>query len=363
VYGCLNTPQVVRLRWDLVTMIDAGTTVAQLAAVPIVLVLGGGLVAAVTVSTAAEGVRIVLHLLVSRRLQPRLFHVRIRRSLVGPLLRFGGAVVTAGALAIPLMSLERLFLARYASTASLAFYSLAATAAAVLTLVPLAVCQPLLPGFTRLHATGDRAGLQELYGRAVRGILLLGVPAAVVLCVAARPGLTVWAGANYGRESTGPLYVLLAGVVIHGLAYVPYNVFLAANRARVLARLSVVELVLYIPVAAWLTRRGAMGAATAWSVRAGLDTVVLFVLARRSVGMRFAPLPGVVGRFFVAVIPIGLCAAAALALTEGLAGRAAFVVVGLASYAGLVWTGVLSDRERAWIRELRDGGWRELGLS
>src|ERR687892_668080 len=127
--GVLNTPQVVRMRWDLNVRITSGGAILQAITVPIVLALGGGLIAAVTASAAIGVLTAVVHLFVSHHLQPAVWPRSVRRGLMGPLMRYGlGMVLSYGTL-IFLMNVDRIILARLDSISVVAHYSVAAAAA------------------------------------------------------------------------------------------------------------------------------------------------------------------------------------------------------------------------------------------
>ena len=78
-----------------------------------------------------------------------------------------------------------------------------------------------LAGLLAIAGASERTGLQQLYHRALQGSLFWVVPAALLLCVVARPFFTLWAGPEYGRESTLPLYILAAGLVFEVMAFFP----------------------------------------------------------------------------------------------------------------------------------------------
>lgn len=353
VSGVINTPQLVRLRMDLHTLISSGTGAAQIFLIPIVLFLGGGLVGAAAVITAGAIAAALIHAVTSASLLPQLLRPRISRSLIRPLTGFGGSLVISSIASIILLNAEKILLTRFSSVTGLAYYSVAYTVASMLTIVPLAISQTLLPAFTRLQAEKDQEPLIRLYGRALRGNLLWIAPAGLVLCAAARPFFTLWAGPEFGRESTGPFFILVVGLMFNVMAYVPLNLLMAYGRSDVVARIHLVELVPYVLCAAVLTYKfGTVGAALAWSLRVVADVIIFSLAARRVSGFSPAPIP--VNRFsylaaLAALLPalvlIGISATNP-ALTIG--GTLFCVLI----YCGVVWARVLTSEERYWVRSL-----------
>src|SRR5438132_738862 len=81
---------------------------------------GGGLTGAVAVVAGAGVAAALLYAVIGSWLLPPLRRPRIRRDLLKPLARFGGALVVSSIAAIILTNLEKLLLPRYASVQALA---------------------------------------------------------------------------------------------------------------------------------------------------------------------------------------------------------------------------------------------------
>lgn len=349
--GVLNAPQLVRLRMDLNTTVTAAIGIGQSCLVPIVLFLGGGLVGAATVISGISIGAVFVHLVISQRLLPPLFKPRIDPALVRPLMRFGIGLVGSTIAAMVLVNIEKMFLPRFASVTALAHYAVAYSVAGMLAVVPGALRQTLLPAFSRLHAERDTDSLARLYGRALRGNLLWIAPASVLLCVAAKPFFTLWAGPEFGQQSTVPFYILVGGLLFNVMAYIPYTLLMAFGRSDLIARFHLAELLPYVVVAAVLTYwLGVIGAAIAWSLRVALDSLLFFIAARRVAGLRFSPVPVKQGVYAIAA---GALLPPLLLLFNEAASHLALLscvtVLSLVTYGCLVWRRVLSAEERAWV--------------
>ncbi len=360
VSGVLNTPQIVRLRMDLNTLITTGAGIAQICLIPLVLFWGGGLVAAVAVTAGVAVVTALSHLVVSGRLLPRLFKPRISPSLIKPLMSFGSGLVFSTLASVVLVHAEKLLLTRLASITALAHYSVAYAAAGLLALAPAAMGQSLMPAFSRLQAEPDGGSLERLYTRVLRANLLLVTPVALLLCAAAEPLFTFWAGPEYGRESALPFYILVGGLMLNILAYVPYALLISLGKSGLVARIHVAELLPYVVCAAALIYLfGAVGAALAWSLRVAADAIIFFLAVRRISGFSFAPIRANKGIYVVAVA--ALLAPVPL-IVKGMASQSLLLCVTLVSlvfYTGVVWMRVVTDEERAWASSImaRRMGW------
>jgi O-antigen/teichoic acid export membrane protein len=168
----------------------------------------------------------------------------------------------------------------------------------------------------------------------------------------AKPFFTLWAGAEYGRESTLPFYILAAGWMLNIIAYVPYMLLMAYGRSDMVARIHLSELLPYLVGVALLTYYfGVIGAAIAWSLRTLVDTLLFVLIARRLAGFSASPFPTHKGSLALAlaclIIPIGLVFSGA-----SLAVIASATLIALTSYGAIVWTRVLACEERQWLQAM-----------
>lgn len=353
VSGVLNTPQVVRLRMDLNALITTGTGVAQICFIPLVLLLGGGLVAAVSVTAGAAVITALAHLVVSGQLLPRLFKPRISSALIKPLMKFGSGLVVSSLASIVLIHAEKLLLARLSSVTALAHYSVAYAVAGLLALAPAAITQSLLPAFSRLQASHDLISLERLYTRALRGNLLWVTPVALALCALAKPFFTLWAGLEYGQHSVMPFYILVGGIFFNVMAIVPYTLLMASGRSDLIARIHLSELLPYIICTFILTYLfGAVGAAVSYSLRLIVDALIFFFVVKRS-GFSFSIVPANRASYLAAVAVMSL--PILLSLSDTVSSSTALICVTILSlfgYSYLTWNKILTSEERAWVNSM-----------
>lgn len=278
-----NTPQLARLRMDVNTLINAGARIGALIATPLVLFAGGGVVGAVSVLLIASLLTLIGHLYASACLLPTFKGLSIQFDAVGPLLRFGAPLVVATIAALFVANLEKLILPGIVSVESLAFYSVAFTLASTMTMFSSSMAQSLIPAFAQLQGSEKRQQLEGLYLRGLRINIICLMPGLVFLAIAARPFFTMWAGQQFGAESTPIFHILLAGLILNVPAYLPASLLMASGRTDLLAKLYVGELVPYVFLVFFLTwQYGARGAAAAWTLRIAIDAVLIFSIAGRA---------------------------------------------------------------------------------
>jgi O-antigen/teichoic acid export membrane protein len=324
--------------------------VLGIVAVPIVIYLGGGIVGATAALMAASLLTLAGHIYMSNRLLPGLTDLTIDRAVVRPLLKFGSGLVVGGVAAVMLVNLEKLVLARVTSVEVLAYYSVAFSFAMMATMFSGAMLQSLMPAFSQLMTPDRREQLNGLFSRALRMNIIGMLPILTGLFVIARPLFTVWAGPDFGRESTLPFYILLGGLFFNLLAFVPLSLLMAAGRTDILAKLYWIELFPYLALIAVLTWRfGAVGAATAWSIRVCADAIVMAVLAGRAVGLSFQVFKGKRANLAVAFLVLApplIVAASTAAFPVWLV---FLLAASLGAYALLAWKKFLEADERTWF--------------
>jgi O-antigen/teichoic acid export membrane protein len=242
---------------------------------------------------------------------------------------------------------DKVLVSRFASVQTLAYYAVALNLASMLTQAPMAMVQSLLPAFSQLQARPEHTDLHALYQRALRGTLLWVAPAAVLICVMARPFFTVWAGPEFGRASTLPLYVLAVGLIFEAMAYVPLYLLMALGRADLVTRCNGAILVPYLVLSSlaiiWL---GAVGAAIVWSLRAFASAFAFSLSVKRISGFASSPLPKSRQDYLTAVAVLVLPVVLTCLLTQSLLARLSVTLIALPAHGVLIFTRVLTVEER-----------------
>jgi O-antigen/teichoic acid export membrane protein len=98
----------------------------------------------------------------------------------------------------------------------------------------------------------------------------------------AKEGLHLWMGSEFAENGFRVTQLLAVGILINGVASIPFAFIQGMGRPDVTAKIHMVEAVFYIPCAWWLVKGyGPTGAALAWALRAGIDALFLLLFAWR----------------------------------------------------------------------------------
>jgi O-antigen/teichoic acid export membrane protein len=168
--------------------------------------------------------------------------------------------------------------------------------------------------------------------------------------VIARPFFTIWAGPEFGAESTIPFYILLLGLCFNIPAYVPYTAIAAIGRTDIFAKLYWIELAIYAFGAYILIRYfGIIGAAMAWSVRVTIDAFAMIWLSKKFAGVSFNFFhhPGSLAIGILVLLPPILFSVFYNNYSPFLIG---LVPLCIGLYSVVIWTRFISNDERIWIK-------------
>lgn len=344
-----NTPQLTRLRMDLNAVINATGRVVLAVGTVTVLFLGGGIVGAAAFMFAQSMLGLLITIIASRRLLNELIGSSLLPAMIRPMVVFGAGLTVSVIAGLLLVNSEKLILPKLLSVQALAYYSVAFTFANMATMFSWAMVQSLIPAFSQLLAADRQNEFKSLFARTIRLSIIWLMPMSAVLLVVASPFFTLWAGSDFGRESTGPFYVLLIGLLFNVISYVPYSSLVASGRTGVIAKLNWFELIPYLAIVVFLISNfGIIGAALAWTIRVTFDSFVLLALARSRTGA-YIDLKQYIKPIIFGALFLSPATAAVLFFDDLWLVAVILLVPALIVYAFWIWKKVIDTEERMWI--------------
>jgi O-antigen/teichoic acid export membrane protein len=143
---------------------------------------------------------------------------------------------------------------------------------------------PIFSGQTVLEENLEK--IRDLYFRSVKYLVLFILPLTIIIIVYAKNILSVWVGAEYCKESSLVFQIIACGFFFNSLAQIPATILHAYGRPDLTAKFHLIELPLMVFLNIVLIPRiGIIGAGIAWSIRVMLDAFLLFLFARKYVGV------------------------------------------------------------------------------
>jgi len=329
-------------RFELINALRIPMSVYSFASPLLVLPFSRSLFPVVAVLVAGRVMGCAAHLWLCLRVAPELrYQIAWHRPAVGPLLRFGGWMTVTNVVSPLMVTLDRFLIGALVSMTAVAYYATPYEVVTKLWLIPAALVPVMFPAFSASFEH-NRSRTAVLYRRCVKYIFLALFPLVLLAVGLAQFGLTLWVGADFSQHSFRVLQWLAVGVLFNSLAQVPFALVQGVGRPDITAKLHMAELPFYLLVLWWLiSSHGVEGAAIAWTVRVGVDALILFVMAKRS-------LPGtalVTGRAILVSVA-ALLSLSVAAIQHSLLAGVVSVLVAILGFAFVSWFFILSPEER-----------------
>jgi O-antigen/teichoic acid export membrane protein len=216
-----------------------------------------------------------------KELRGALFQVGTSRSAYRDLLRFGGWVTVTN-LVSPLMDyMDRFLIAALLPLGALAYYTTSYELVTKLPVFSAAIAAVAFPAFAAAAAV-EMPHTKRLFDRVLLVLALVMFPVVFSLSLFGHQVLALWVGQDLAGRATTALQILAVGVLANALAQLPFALVQGLGRADLTAKLHLLELPFYLATAWWLIgTHGIEGAATAWTLRAAADALLLFIIAHR----------------------------------------------------------------------------------
>jgi O-antigen/teichoic acid export membrane protein len=203
---------------------------------------------------------------------------RLGMGQIPSLLRFGGWVSISSVLNPILELTDRFVIGHRMDLAAVTAYTVPYSMATRLSLVPGSLSSVLFPRFSSV--SGFEAQALMLRARLVLAAIM--TPLVVLGILLAPFFLQLWLGANLGARMGPVAVILLIGIWINALAFLPYSYLQAQGRPDLPAKLHLIEVLPYLVFLWWAVDVwGIQGAALAWTLRVSVDGVLLFIAAYR----------------------------------------------------------------------------------
>ncbi|MEN9315989.1 MAG: hypothetical protein RIS35_2382 [Pseudomonadota bacterium] len=198
------------------------------------------------------------------------------------LFAFGGWVGVSSGLAPVALYADRFVVGAGSAAPMLAYYAAPFDIVSKLLIIPASVCSASFPSLSVLHQT-DRVAWTALFRRVLLLISGIVFPVAIVGAILTPYFLSIWLGPKFVIHGAVPMQILWCGIALNALSQPIVTALHSLGEARVVSVLQVLEIVPYLGAMTMLVGAfGIVGAATAWSLRALADLVLLGCLLRKA---------------------------------------------------------------------------------
>ncbi|MFY8094618.1 MAG: flippase [Niveispirillum sp.] len=256
----------------------------------------------------------------------RLRLTRYDRGHGQSLFKYGAWVSVTNIVGPILTSLDQFVIGSKLGPAAVSHYSVPMNLTTRVQIIAAALSRAAFPRLSR-YAKEDALDLAE---RSIRALAYLFGAACIGALFLVEPFLALWISPSFGQVATPVAHILLLGAWINGLAFVALSLLQGQGRPDLAAKIHLLELLPFIGLLWFLIDRfGLPGAAAAWTLRVGVDALLMFQLSglrwRRlwtllPAGLLLVAVHLVVGRWSLGLLP---------AVAAGTGAAVLVIVVGL----------------------------------
>jgi O-antigen/teichoic acid export membrane protein len=209
--------------------------------------------------------------------------------MLRPLLSLG-AWMNACSILIPIfIYIDRFFLGALSSIAAVGYYSVSYDIISRIGVFPASIIMTMFPAFSTIKTDKDR--LEHFYVCSLKYLLLAIWPVVIVLVIFAGKILTIWLGLDWALKTTLVFQILAVGMFLNSLAQMPASLLDGIGRSDLKAKIFLFYLVPYIALMWFLISKfGIVGAALAWTLRAGLELILFLSVAQSVVNLTWSVL-------------------------------------------------------------------------
>jgi O-antigen/teichoic acid export membrane protein len=243
------------------------------------------------------------------------------------LFSFGGWITISGLLTPLMATLDRLLVGAMRGAQAVTYYTVPCNFATKFSMVPASLSRTLFPRFSMQTA----AQQQELARRSLLALAALLTCGVAITIPLVNPFFRLWIGPELAARSSHIGELLLVGIWVNGLSWIPSAQLQARGRPDLVAKFHALEFVPFL-LALWagLKYGGVQGAAIVWVLRVIVDTALLLTAA----GLVKRTIASILTAFSIVLFSAVLVRFAGDSLTA----RATLAVTVLAM--GLGWTAV-----------------------
>lgn len=197
-----------------------------------------------------------------------------RRAVILRLFKFGAWVTVTSIVGPILDGVDRLAIGAMVSAQAVAFYTVPYQLATKGQVLAGSLAGALFPRLASVNSSEAERLLIE----SIAGLSAILTPLICVAVVLIHPFLSLWISPQFAARASLPGQILLIGAWMNLQARIPLSYLLASGRPDLPAKFHLAELIPYLG-ALWLgiATGGVAGVAVAWTVRVGVDALLLAI--------------------------------------------------------------------------------------
>ncbi|MBH2020098.1 MAG: flippase [Burkholderiales bacterium] len=207
---------------------------------------------------------------------------KVSKEKMRHLLSFGAWMTVSNIISPLMVTADRFIISGVLGASVVAYYTVPFEALIRVLVIPAALTAALFPRIASVMAINP-AEAKNLYRKCLKIVAGILLPVCIVIAAGSRWGLMLWLGQDFADKSWEIVSIMALGLLLNGIAHVPFAAIQAVGDSRTTAYLHLFELVIYIPLLFYCMKTfGISGAAIAWTFRVGMDLFALLLICKRN---------------------------------------------------------------------------------
>lgn len=269
--------------------------------------------------------------------------IKFNPSLIKPILKIGGWITFVNIIGPFILYADRFLIGIFITVSAVTYYATPYEVVTKLLLIPGALVGVLFPLFSASYVNNPDF-MKKIFIRGVKFIFLMLYPVTLITVTFSHEGISLWLGNNFAEKSTLVLQLLAIGVLLNGLAYIPFNFFQGIGKPHIPALANLIELPFYLLFLSLVIKQwGINGVALIWVLRILVDTLILFYLTNKIISFRHNSSFKIVMFIFMTaalIIPFGL---------TDIVMKICFNIIVLFIYSSAGWKYFLTNEEKVFL--------------
>lgn len=245
-----------------------------------VMLFGPSLIWMISSLVAARFFILILHLLrINHTLPQGWRNATFSQTQLKKLFSFGAWMTVSNIIGPLMVTADRFIISSVLGASVVAFYSVPAEMLIRVLILPAALTSAIFPRLA-IVVTTDINEAKRLYRMSLKIVTATLLPVCLLIALGSKLVMTQWLGPDFAAQSWVIVCILAFGLLLNGVAYVPFAAIHATGDAKTTAYIHIVELAIYVPLLlASMKAFGLIGAALAWNIRVAADLIALLICA------------------------------------------------------------------------------------
>lgn len=201
------------------------------------------------------------------------------KKTINQLFSFGAWMTISNIISPLLVTADRFIISALLGASVVAYYTAPFEMLYRLLIIPGALTSALFPRISLAFKTNfDYA--KFLYRKSLKITSVILLPLCIIIAFNSELIISYWLGDEFAKESWVIASIMTIGIYLNGIAQIPFAAIQAEGNARITAKIHFLEFLFYIPFLYFsIIYFGITGAAIAWVIRVGIDSLALLIYA------------------------------------------------------------------------------------